>query len=391
MSPQGHQNYRINDDRAVFVTGPINQELVDKLTPRITQLRAQSPAPITVYIDSPGGSTRLGAILAGLLRCPCQSGISPKVITVVTGYAGSAAADLLASGDYAIAYPDAQIHYHGTRQFYEDGITLEAAQSLQDELRQANEFFAMRLAERSIERFTFLFLCEKGKFERYKESLQLTNAPEIEVFSRVLQSKISPRFWPISTQALADYKEATELAKSVFTRLNNPAARKWGEVEVDILRFILDYELERNKNPLWTLTDSGLSKVVSDFLILNDFAFGDQRSFLLNFVRARWRMFVTEPERAALEERFKGKPEDLETHMEGVISPLWHFVFAICKRLQQSENRLTATDAYWLGIIDEVLGSELPCVRVAVENAPKPEQQQLLTSEHNQANAPSGT
>jgi hypothetical protein len=42
----------------------------------------------------------------------------------------------------------------------------------------------------------------------------------------------------------------------------------------------------------------------------------------------------------------------------------------VCKLLQQSENTLTATDAYWLGTVDEVLGSRLPCARELVENAP---------------------
>jgi hypothetical protein len=68
--------------------------------------------------------------------------------------------------------------------------------------------------------------------------------------------------------------------------------------------------------------------------------------------------------------------------MESLMESLWHFVYALCKRLQQSENRLSACDAYWLGIVDEVLGTDLSCVREMVENAPQAEQQQLpeLTS-----------
>jgi ATP-dependent protease ClpP protease subunit len=71
---QPHSNYRANDGRSIFVTGSITQELIDRLTPQIRSLRAQSNQPITVYLDSPGGSTRLGAVLAGLLRCPGQDG-----------------------------------------------------------------------------------------------------------------------------------------------------------------------------------------------------------------------------------------------------------------------------------------------------------------------------
>ena len=59
------------------------------------------------------------------------------------------------------------------------------------------------------------------------------------------------------------------------------------------------------------------------------------------------------------------------TKMKTQMEPLWHFVYSLCKGLQQSENPLTAADAYWLGIVDEVLGTQLPCVRELVENAPE--------------------
>ncbi len=47
---------------------------------------------------------------------------------------------------------------------------------------------------------------------------------------------------------------------------------------------------------------------------------------------------------------------------------------SLCKRLQQSENILSAEDAYWHGIVDEVLGSQLPCVREVTEYTPAEEQ-----------------
>ena len=32
------------------------------------------------------------------------------------------------------------------------------------------------------------------------------------------------------------------------------------------------------------------------------------------------------------------------------------------------ENRLTAEDGYWLGLVDEVVGARLPSLRLVVEN-----------------------
>src|SRR5262245_1665402 len=120
-------NYRENCGRCIFIRGTITQELIDRVTPEIFQLRKGNNEPITVYIDSPGGSTRLGAVLSTLLRTPTQDRIQSRIIAVVTGHAHSAAADLLASGDYAIAYPDAWIHYHGTRQVLDEAVTAETA------------------------------------------------------------------------------------------------------------------------------------------------------------------------------------------------------------------------------------------------------------------------
>lgn len=367
---QPHPNYRANDSRSVFVTGILNQELIDRLTPPIRSLRAQGNQPITVYIDSPGGSTRLGGVLAGLLRCPGQDGQAPRLITAVTGSAHSAAADLRAAGDYAIAYPEAQVHYHGTRQYLEEGITLEAAQTIADDLQAANEFFAIRLAERSVERFMFLFLCQRASFQKARTELNLPNAPEVDVFGAILRRQLSFQLRRLPQQALEDYKWAAGLSGFIWERLN-AKDRDSGEVEADIFRFILDYELAKNKGRHWTLTRGGLAKAVGDFVMFNDFNFGPHRQFLEKFVAKRWQLYVTESERQELEARFEkeGRAKLLE-HMELRMESLWHFVYSLCKRLQQSENSLSATDAYWLGIVDEVLGTQLPCVRELVENAP---------------------
>jgi len=42
-------------------------------------------------------------------------GKKPRIITVAIGDAKSAAANLLALGDYAVAYPRSSIHFHGLR------------------------------------------------------------------------------------------------------------------------------------------------------------------------------------------------------------------------------------------------------------------------------------
>ena len=103
-------DFRKNPSRAIFVTGEIDEKLIHRLTPDICRLRAECAEPITAYIDSRGGSTLAADHLFALLKTPTQDGN----VTVATTRAASAAADILALGDYAIAYPHAVVHFHGT-------------------------------------------------------------------------------------------------------------------------------------------------------------------------------------------------------------------------------------------------------------------------------------
>ena len=88
-------NFRPNPARAIFVLGLIDQPLIERLTPQIVTLCSQNREPITVYIDSRGGSVASAESILRLLQSTDQDGASPcRLITVVTGHAASAAADL---------------------------------------------------------------------------------------------------------------------------------------------------------------------------------------------------------------------------------------------------------------------------------------------------------
>jgi hypothetical protein len=49
---------------------------------------------------------------------------------------------------------------------------------------------------------------------------------------------------------------------------------------------------------------------------------------------------------------------------------MWFLFFFFCRQLQTGDFPMTATEAYWLGLIDEVIGHDLVSPRVLVENAP---------------------
>src|SRR4051812_25661375 len=100
--------------------------MMDRLTPRIIGLQASSRGPITVYIDSRGGSVATAEAILRLLGESDQD-INPPcwIITVAIGRAASAAADLLSSGNCALALPESTIFYHGVRQALDNPVTVE--------------------------------------------------------------------------------------------------------------------------------------------------------------------------------------------------------------------------------------------------------------------------
>jgi ATP-dependent protease ClpP protease subunit len=124
-----------NASRGVFVTREITDDLVGELAPKIVSLRQSGEEPICVYIDSAGGSVFYAERLLDLLTSPRQDGHVPWIVSVCIGFAASAAADLLALGQYAIAYPFAVIHHHGTRQT-EQAVTVENIGKIESSLRE---------------------------------------------------------------------------------------------------------------------------------------------------------------------------------------------------------------------------------------------------------------
>ena len=62
------------------------------------------------------------------------------------------------------------------------------------------------------------------------------------------------------------------------------------------------------------------------------------------------------------------------------IKPFCYFTSMIWQALQEDENPLSSKDAYWLGAVDEVYDSGLPCLRDVAE-AQDPEQPNLPASD----------
>ena len=101
---------KLFEDRIIFLGVQVDDASADDIMAQLLVLESQDPdSPITMYINSPGGSfTALTAIYDTMQY------IKPQIQTVCLGQAASAAAVLLAAGSPGrrLALPNARVLIH---------------------------------------------------------------------------------------------------------------------------------------------------------------------------------------------------------------------------------------------------------------------------------------
>ena len=111
---KGERSYdiysRLLEDRNIFLTGEINDQVADAIVAQLIYLEGKDPdKDISLYINSPGGS-----VSAGLAIYDTMNYIRSDVSTICIGLAASMAAFLLSSGAkgkrYALANSEVMIH-----------------------------------------------------------------------------------------------------------------------------------------------------------------------------------------------------------------------------------------------------------------------------------------
>jgi ATP-dependent protease ClpP protease subunit len=358
----------------VLVDGKFDEQMISRLSPAILKLQ-KTRQPITVYIlNSLGGPVTYMESLLRLLRSPDQNFSDPcRIITVVTRMAGSAAADLLCSGDYAIAYPNSTIHYHGGRVYEETALTKERTTLLSEWLRWTTDYYAWDLARKIERRFRLLFLISRDKFAEVRAA-NSAGMTDFECFLDIVMSKLTDNGKKVCEAARDRYKRY----ESLLTKIPRPkgAKKRPALLEAEQIKVILDFELEANKKDSnWTFRYGGLTRVTEDFHLLTEYleSKGDER--LSHWCSDFARFAISSSEKAAIDsiEDEKERNKKIIELVQPVIEPVWSFFVALCHALQEGENRLTAKDAYWLGLIDEVLGDqEMFAQRLIREYKPDP-------------------
>ncbi len=152
------------------------------------------------------------------------------------------------------------------------------------------------------------------------------------------------------------------------------SGKKGVDFEAAVLRKVIIYEVTRNKRAGWGLDAKGISQIVSDYLLLRDYDIGRHIRLIDNLSRRFGDAFFEQTELTRLEELHKKgetggeeftKIVNQRTHK--TIKPFCYFATSIWQGLQVDENLLSPKHAYWLGAVDEVYDTNLPCIRQIAE------------------------
>ena len=169
------------------------------------------------------------------------------------------------------------------------------------------------------------------------------------------------------------------LDKAVVAAFKNKAvsaSQNIARVEAAIIKKIVDFEVANHKkDPDWSFHAGGLSRLNDDFFLVREYVSSAQSEHFKKICE-RWGDFaLSSDEQEALKgisndaTRAEAKIDKVRPHFQ----PLWSFFVALCHALQEGENDLTAMDALWLGLIDEVVGSDAASLRFIAEFRPDPE------------------
>jgi ATP-dependent protease ClpP protease subunit len=374
--------YYANPNRAIYIQGPIDQAQLYRVTPEIIKLRAHSRKPVTVYINSNGGYPVYSQAILDLLKSHTQTNDeSCRVITVATSQAASAAADLLSAGDYAMAYPECRILYHGVRMPSDKPLTLEESASLSERIRGSNESYAMQLARRADFRAMYRFTSLKDNFDEVRqEHKEIKNLSNLRCLLLYLDDKLSEQAQEIVERARERYGRYNAVLMEVVRNTKRPDQYKTrADFEAAQIKAIIKLEQKRNKKDKdWGFLSDGINNLTDDFLLLHEYLRMLQSERFQTMCLLWSQFWLSDQDREEIEKAPEEQQREMTTErMRPHLLPMWSFFMGLCYVLQYGENALTAEDAFWLGLIDEVVGVKgLPSFRVFAEQAAELAQQE---------------
>jgi ATP-dependent protease ClpP protease subunit len=397
------QSLLLDWKRCIVINDEINDELLKKLSVPILELRQQSSNPITVAIDSYGGALPTVDSLLGLMRGPMQGGDRCRINTIVTNRAYSAAATFLSLGDYAVAFPHAEILFHDVRYDGLRDVTPSKARETAKTLNALNESYALRLARKVMPRLVWNYVCLIDRIPNYRTILSTTAADfdnavskysvgtnpgnvDFSGFALVLWGMLSIGNDQIIKEAIKKLKRWIENrvieqsipplrpkgtrtpglldgAAHLYTKLRqqkNYAKEELnlGEAQLSDLSLLVALAVGRlaDSPSGRTRIDELLEGISADYAVSKSFDDARHMSSISQImIDHGWTFF-----RRDISVEIEGKEDDERAAILSPAIPIvrlfWFFCVFLCRTLFEGDHVLSPDDARLLGLIDEVCG-----------------------------------
>ena len=260
-----------NPDRSISIDGNFTEALLERLRPEILELTAQNREPITIYIDSEGGSPDVGQRILDLLRSTNQDSPSPcRLITVAGSKAQSAAADLLSAGDFAIATPGTTLLFHGGRIPRLDSPGAKDLSLAALGMTSLNEKHAVSLARRSSSRSMALISMVRSTFDQVRVEAKNPGLSDLKCFQMILHDKLSPAGQLVLKRSTANCGAYRGLLNCFRSRMRK--VRSTEGIQRAMLNASVAFEFHTNGSQSnWSLSEGGLRRINDCFLFLDEF------------------------------------------------------------------------------------------------------------------------
>jgi len=346
--------------RRVKMHGALSKDRALRLSAEIKTLLEQSPDPITITIKSPGGKIEAFFELDELFNAPEPANADIKIITVAHR-ASSAAACLLVAGHVAYATRRARILFHGTRSKPHNGIKIlkrEYALAMAMRLDRENRKVAGTLAKRVVARMAARYL----ELKPPAQSRFVQDNPWIffKNFADALRPQLSsPRAEKLLYESLDRLKLILAVNRFYPARVPRQNSMSLAPLEARLCKAVIDYEAKARSSGDWSLDSTAAAELMMDYLLARDHLRGEHLATVRNLIRAVGPRFFSKAETKEYAKLKKTKPAKAEAYLLTRVMPcllgFWYFASTLCHRLLSGENSLSATDAYWLGLVDEIL------------------------------------
>ena len=391
------KSFTINWNRSIIIDTEINDDLVKRITAKILLLRQENNDPITIGINSLGGSLDSLSTILSLLTESGQSGFTGKIITVVIQRAYSAAAILLSFGNYAVALKNTDILFHDVRYGALGNVTPESARNAAKRLKYKNDEYSLDLAQKVISRLVWVYIDAYKKFDDVKKMYQ----KKFDDYNDIVSSYIgqSTGFQSVDLAAFATFlwvklsRRNDTLIDNVMTRLSlwismeditnrMPTYREKGSRKPGILDGLkqLHKQFKGNSNE-FRKNEKNIKLFLSQLIGNMSLEKGEMKSFesLLEDSSREYSIHQSMNDKKHIEfassvmrcheaiffnDDLKEKSKEEKQELIKLATPyatiLWLFCVQLCRELFEGEHILSPSDAQLLGLVDEVTGGG-PC------------------------------